>query len=146
MEGLYKGDAGVGLVGIGIMNPAKVSYNDQVNPFLFKIEIPNMLSILAERDAKAYVPGIADLIEGGYPLKDGRLALSAQERSPADRKPFRLSPIIAKRSRDKDQETAASFAKNTLEENFSYFGYGYVKNPTELIPSVKLTFYFSISW
>ena len=140
MEGLYKGDAGVGLVGIGIMNPTKVSYNDQVNPFLFKIEIPNMLSILAERDAKAYVPGIADLIEGGYPLKDGRLALSAQEKIARGQKAIQALADYRKAVKEKD-ETAASFAKNTLEENFSYFGYGYVKNPTELIPSVKLTFY-----
>src|SRR5574344_1610990 len=122
MEGLYKGDAGVGLVGSGIMNPAKVSYNDQVNPFLFKIEIPNMLSILAERDAKAYVPGIADLIEGGYPLKDGRLALSAQEKIARGQKAIQALADYRKAVKEKD-ETAASFAKNTLEENFSYFGY-----------------------
>ena len=35
-----------------------------------------MLSFLAERDANAYVPGITNIIEGGYQQKDGTIALS----------------------------------------------------------------------
>lgn len=68
-----------------------------------KIEIPNMLSILAERDAKAYVPGIADLIEGGYPLKDGRLALSAQEKIARGQKAIQALADYRKAVKDKDQ-------------------------------------------
>jgi cytochrome d ubiquinol oxidase subunit I len=29
----------------------------------------------------------------------------------------------------------------TLEQHFKYFGYGYIKDPSKLIPSVPLTFY-----
>ena len=39
-----------------------------------------MLSFLAERDVDGYVPGITNIIEGGYQLKDGTTALSAAEK------------------------------------------------------------------
>ena len=80
MEGLYEGGNGVGLVGIALINPEKTHYNDGVEPLLMKIEIPKMLSMLAERELDAYVPGIVNLIEGGYTLKDGTVALSAKEK------------------------------------------------------------------
>lgn len=63
MEGLYEGGNGTGLVAIGLLNPDKTSYKDNVNPFIFDIKIPKLLSFLAERDVDAYVPGIVNLIE-----------------------------------------------------------------------------------
>ena len=39
MEGLYKGKEGAGLVAIGMLNPAKQGYDDEVNPYIFKLEI-----------------------------------------------------------------------------------------------------------
>ncbi len=48
--------------------------------FLFRFEIPSMLSFLAERNVDGYVPGITNIIEGGYQLKDGSKALSAAEK------------------------------------------------------------------
>ena len=47
MEGLYEGGNGVGLVGIGILNPAKTSYLDNQNAFIFDIKFPKLLSFLA---------------------------------------------------------------------------------------------------
>ena len=47
VEGLYEGGTNVGLVGIGMLNPEKKTYNDGKEPFLFRIEIPSMLSFLA---------------------------------------------------------------------------------------------------
>ena len=61
-----------------MLNPEKKTYNDGQDPFLFRIEIPKMLSLLAERKLDGFVPGITDLIEGGYQLKDGPQALSAE--------------------------------------------------------------------
>ena len=80
MEGLYEGGNGVGLVGIGILNPAKTSYLDNQNAFIFDIKFPKLLSFLAERDMNAYVPGIVNLIEGGYTTNKGTVALSAKEK------------------------------------------------------------------
>jgi cytochrome d ubiquinol oxidase subunit I len=42
----------------------------------------------------------------------------------------------------KEKNTDATVQHSaTLEENFKYFGYGYIKDPAQLIPSVPLTFY-----
>lgn len=51
VEGLYEGGTNVGLVGIGVLNPEKETYDDGKEPFLFRFEIPSLLSFLAERDA-----------------------------------------------------------------------------------------------
>ena len=70
MEGYYQGQEGAGLVAFGILNPDKKTADDGKDAFLFRMEIPKFLSLLAERDSKAFVPGINDLLKGGYPLKD----------------------------------------------------------------------------
>lgn len=65
-----KGRQGAGLVAFGLLNPAKQTPQDGVDPFLFRVEIPKMLSLLAERKMDAFVPGINDLLKGGYPLSE----------------------------------------------------------------------------
>jgi cytochrome d ubiquinol oxidase subunit I len=140
MEGLYQGGNGVGLVGIGVLNPAKNSYNDATDPFLFKIELPKMLSYFAERDLNAFVPGISDLIDGGYQTADGKTAFSAQEKISKGQLAIQALADYRQAKKNKD-ETAAQQARAILDENFAYFGYGYIKNPTDLIPPVGITFY-----
>lgn len=80
MEAFYEGETQAGLVGVGVLNPAKKAYDDGVDPFLFRWEIPGLLSFLATRDFDGYVPGIRNLIEGGYKMADGKIALSAEEK------------------------------------------------------------------
>jgi cytochrome d ubiquinol oxidase subunit I len=140
MEGLYQGGNGVGLVGFGVLNPAKTAYNDATDPFLFKIELPKMLSYFAERDLNAYVPGIANLIDGGYRTADGQTALSAREKISKGQLAIQALADYRKAKKNKD-EAAAQQARTVLDENFAYFGYGYIKDPTDLIPPVGITFY-----
>lgn len=139
MEGLYKGGNGIGLVAVGVLNPEKESYKDNVNPFLFDIKVPKLLSFLAERNADAFVPGINDLIDGGYPTKQG-IALSAQEKIARGQVAITALGEYRKAKKDKD-EVAAKQNLTLLEENFPYFGYGYIKDPGDLIPHVGITFY-----
>ncbi|MDR0795546.1 MAG: cytochrome ubiquinol oxidase subunit I [Tannerella sp.] len=139
MEGLYKGSEGVGLVAIGVLNPAKKSYNDAVDPFLFKLEFPKLLSYLTDRNLNAYVPGIADLLDGGYRTGSGT-AMSANEKIARGKVAIGALAGYRQAVKEKDNE-AAIMHKATLEENFKYFGYGYIKDPSQLIPSVPLTFY-----
>jgi len=139
MEGLYKGSDGVGLVAVGVLNPAKKSYNDPADPFLFKLEIPKMLSFMTERKFDAFVPGIVDLIDGGYPTGQG-VALSAQEKIARGKIAIQALANYRKAVKAKDAE-AAKLHRATLDRNFKYFGYGYIKDPAKLIPSVPLTFY-----
>lgn len=140
MEGYYQGEEGAGLVAFGLLNPAKKSPADGVDPFLMRIEIPGMLSMLAERDAEAFVPGINDLLQGGYLQKDGSIALSAQEKM--ERGKLAIASFAAyRKAKAEGDETAASLAAAALEENMPYFGYGYIKQAEDLVPNVPLTFY-----
>ena len=140
MEGYYEGENGAGLVAFGILNPDKQSSGDGIDPFIMRIEVPYMLSLLAERDADAFVPGIDDLLNGGYELKDGTKALSAQEK--IERGKLAISAFANYRKAKNDgDETAMAEANAILKENVAYFGYGYINNVNDLVPNIPLTFY-----
>ncbi len=140
MEALYEGGNGVGLVGIALLNPEKQRYDDGVDPFIFNIQFPKMLSLLAERKMDGYVPGITNLIEGGYSTKQGTTALSAAEKIVKGQTAIQALADYRAAKKAKDEE-AAQLHRATLEENYPYFGYGYIRDVTELIPNVALTFY-----
>lgn len=140
MEGLYKGGNGVGLVTVGFLNPAKKNYQDNINPFLFNIQIPKMLSLLAERDRNAYIPGIVDLLDGKYITNNNTIALSASEKIAKGQLAIKALSDYRQAVKDKNKEAALQ-ARTQLDKNFAYFGYGYIKNPTDLIPPIGLTFY-----
>lgn len=139
MEGLYKGQNGTELVAVGLMNPAKKSYNDNVDPYIFKIGIPKALSFLGYRDFNAFVPGVKDLIDGGFQTKDG-VALSFEEKKARGTIAKQALADYQKAKAAKDTVRAAQ-EKAKLEANFAYFGYGYLDKPEESIPNVPLTFY-----
>lgn len=140
MEGLYDGTTHAELVAIGVLDPAKTQYNDGKDPYLFHIAIPDMLSLLAERNADAFVPGIRDLIDGGYRLKDGSTALSAEEKMERGRVAIQALANYRAAMKENDTEEMA-LQRSILDDNFAYFGYGYIQEPTDLIPPVGLTFY-----
>lgn len=140
MEGLYDGTTHAELVAIGVLDPAKTQYNDGKDPYLFHIAIPDMLSLLAERNADAFVPGIRDLIDGGYRLKDGSTALSAEEKMERGRVAIQALANYRAAMKENDTEEMA-LQRAILDDNFAYFGYGYIQEPTDLIPPVGLTFY-----
>lgn len=140
MEGLYEGGNGIGLIAVGLLDHSKTSYNDTINPFLFDIKIPKMLSLLAERKLDGYVPGINNLIEGGYTTHNGTIALSAAEKIAKGQTAIKALADYRKAMKEKNQ-TAATQHRALLDENFAYFGYGYIKDPAELVPHVGLTFY-----
>lgn len=102
------------------------------------VEIPKMLSILATHDIDGYVPGINNILEG-YTDSDGVTHLSAEEmiaRGKTALNAFREYRTL----KDTDPEKAA-LARNVLEENIDYFGYGYIDSPEELIPPVNLIYW-----
>lgn len=140
MEGLWNGEAGQELVAFGILNPKK-QYTDNEDPYLFKIGIPNGLSFLARADFNAFVPGINDILNGVDYNSDGQpvSTLSYDER-------IRLGKISHDALRAYDSGNYGVFgsreiAKDALNRNFPYFGYGYLSSKAEAIPPVALTFY-----
>ncbi|MDD4823027.1 MAG: cytochrome ubiquinol oxidase subunit I [Bacteroidales bacterium] len=139
MEALYEGHTRQGLIALGVVNPDKVAYNDSVPPVLLKLEIPNMLSWLVGRNIQTFVPGIKDIIDGGYPTTHGP-ALSTAEKI----KKGRIAVDALAHYREAVKEGNADRAqlnRNLLKENYPYFGYGYINKPEELIPNVPLNFY-----
>ena len=148
MEGLYNGQKGTPLVGVGIINPAK-TWNNNEQPYLFNISIPKGLSILTNCSANSFVPGISDIINGGYEymapdgstkvavpfaekVKSGRIAIKALEV---------YNQIKDQTERGANGQKFLDETKKVFDENFENFGYGYMKNPEESIPPVAATFY-----
>jgi cytochrome d ubiquinol oxidase subunit I len=138
MEGLYEGGNGVGLVATGILTPDK-QYNDGKDPFIFKIELPKMLSFFAERNLDGYVPGINNLVEGGYETPAGT-ALSITEKMGKGKVAREALTRFLEAKKANNKELQAE-ARKTLDENFPYFGYGYFHSPSDAIPNVPLVFY-----
>ncbi|MBU3853107.1 MAG: cytochrome ubiquinol oxidase subunit I [Candidatus Paraprevotella stercoravium] len=140
MEALYEGQKGASLVAVGILNRTESGEIDPKNPLIAEIKIPNMLSVLAYRDKNSYVPGINNLLHGGYTLPDGSVALSAQEKM--NRGKMAIAALGAYRQAKNNQDTSrAEQELKTLRENMPYFGYGYIREPGDLVPNVTLNFY-----
>jgi len=142
MEGLYEGQEGAGLVAIGALTPGK-EYNDDKDAFLFKMEIPKLLSLLGYRDANAFVPGVKDLVDGyEYTNKEGKTFKGISVEEKIKRGKIAINALADfRRAKEAGNDEAAKKHRLTMEENFQYFGYGYLNDPKSVIPNVPLTFY-----
>lgn len=139
-EGLYQGGTGVGLVGVGVLRPGVDWSQADDSAFLCRLDIPYGLSILATGKLDGYVPGIKELLEGGYPTDDGLTALSTEQKIALGKKA--IAALADFRKAEQQGDTAAmETARAALKQNFEYFGYGYLKSPAELVPPVATTFY-----
>lgn len=142
MEGLYSGSCGQSITGFGIINPDKKWDNDE-DPFLFRIDIPYGLSILAKHDPHAFVAGVSDIVEGYEINANGDTVNTV---SYAER--IRLGKLSHEALRNYDlaraeKDTAAmAAAEKELRKYYPYFGYGYFSSVDEAIPPVAVTFYF----
>lgn len=102
------------------------------------IEVPGMLSILATHDIDGYVPGINDMLNG-YTDSDGNNYLSAEEKM--RRGKLALEAFNEYRKQKDVNPELATKARAILDENIDYFGYGYIDNPSELVPNVSLVYW-----
>lgn len=141
MEGLYEGGERANLVAFGALRPNK-EYNDEQNPFLFKMNVPidGFLSLIAFGNADAYVPGIKDIIDGGYPMSDGSIALSFDQKRANGKRAQQALRDYRTAIKEKDEE-AKALAKEVLDQNMQHFGYGFFNDAKDSIPPVGLTFY-----
>ena len=141
MEGLWRGEAGQSIVGVGILNPDKTATNDE-NPFLFEISIPKGLSLLARHDMNAFVPGIEDILEGVDYDSEGNLinTVSYADRIAMGKKAHEALRAYDKASAAGDTATRDA-ALQSLRDNYRFFGYGYLDSPEDAIPPVAMTFY-----
>ncbi len=140
MEGLYDGKAGEGLIAVALPNPNKKSYNDGVEPYIFRLEIPKALSLLGYHDMDAFVPGIKNIIEGGYKLPDGSVALSFEEKK-SKGETARMALADYKKAKKENNTIALKESEKILRDNWAYFGYGYLDSPDQLIPNIPIVFW-----
>ena len=122
MEALYEGGTHEGLTVVG------------------ELKIPGMLSVLATRNMEGYVPGINNILLGNYILPDGTQALSVTEKIQRGDKAIAALADFRK-AKEEGRESDMLQAQDVLDENMSYFGYGYIDNPNDLVPNVWLLFW-----
>ncbi len=105
-----------------------------------ELQIPEMLSYLATHDSEGFVPGVNDILNGGYKLPDGSVALSVAEKM--NRGKMAITALANYRKAKQEGDTAGmQQARAVLDEQMPYFGYGYIKEPTDVIPNVGLLFW-----
>lgn len=140
MEGLYQGSEGSGLTTVGVIHPAKGDYENAEDMFMFEITVPKLLSFLAFRDVNAFVPGMKDIIDGGYKMPDGNIALSFEEKQQRGKAAILSLKNYQKAQKTKDNQAMQKHQAD-LKENFPYFGYGYLDSPHQLVTHIPLVFY-----
>lgn len=141
MEGLYEGGQNADLIIFAIPNPSKEKYNDDTDPYLFPpIALPGGLSFLSYSSFDAYIPGIKNIIEGGYTLNDGTKALSFEEKKAVGEK-ARTALRKFKEAEKEDNKAEMAVQKEILDANYAYFGYGFLDKAEELIPHIGLTYW-----
>ena len=141
IEGLYQGQEGTGLVVIGLMSEPEKN-PEKTRDYVFRIEIPGLLSYLSYGQWDAFVPGVVDLIKGN----EEQGILSAAEK--IDRGKYARDVLRELKEADRlnDQEKYKLLRETFMDEQFKndyfrYFGYGFIDDTSQLIPNVPLSFY-----
>ena len=140
MEALYNGGTDIGLTAVALVNPfSQPDYaNEESAPL--KIEMPYALSFMATNDFHGFVPGVNDILNG-YTTPDGRVELSADEKIERGKKA--IAALAAYRAAKLNASDDGSAAKHlaVLQENMKYFGYGYIRDKSELVPFIPINFW-----
>lgn len=142
MENHWNGSDDAGLSVIGIPNKSAADLgNDAKEDWVFNLEIPGLLKLLSDpSDGYTYLPGINDIVRGGYTLPDGTIAPSAEERMANGK--LAVQALADYRAATKAGDTAkAEEARTVLKDNFKDFGYAYLESPADLIPHITLLYF-----
>ena len=141
MEALYNGGTDQSLTGIALINPfEQPDYANQEEPDL-KIAAPYALSFLATNDLHGYVPGINDIIKGGYINAKGEVELSLDEKIERGKQAITALASYRQAKKDGADETSLASQLAIIKENMPYFGYGYIKSADQIVPFVPVNFY-----
>ncbi|MEI6047824.1 MAG: cytochrome ubiquinol oxidase subunit I [Bacteroidota bacterium] len=143
MEALYEGKSNAGLIAIGILKDSDKKIGEKgMKEFAFKLEIPNLLSVLTGGDKNAWVQGIKDHVSGN----EKRGIMSVAEK--IERGRYAQNVLIDYKSAGVMNDTGqleaigAIFKDKEFQKNyFRYFGYSSISKPEDVIPNVPVTFY-----
>lgn len=140
MEALYDGGNDCGLTIIAAVDPFQQPDYEKGEEPPMRLAVPNALSFLATRYFHGYVPGINNILNGGYTLPDGTKAISAEEK--IEKGKIAISALKDYRDAKRNgEDSKAAEAKTLLMDNIKYFGYGYIREKSELVPNVPVCFY-----
>jgi cytochrome d ubiquinol oxidase subunit I len=143
MEALYEGKSNAGLIAFGILKDSdKKIGKKSIKEFVFKIEIPGLLSVLTGGDKDAYVQGLADHIYGNE--KQGLISLPEKIRNGKYARDVLVSYKEAEVINDTLQIQAMKEVfkdKEFRDKYFRYFGYASIEKPEDVIPNVTILFY-----
>ena len=140
MEALYKGGTDQGLTAIAWVNPfCQPDYlNEESAPL--KIEIPYFLSFMATNDIHGYVPGVKDLLNG-YTTPDGKVEPSVDEKIARGRMAINALAEYREGKKNGLPDSTLNAQLSILNANMKYFGYGYIKDKTDLVPFIPINFW-----
>ena len=140
MEALYNGGNDQGLTALAWVNPLRQpDYANEASPAL-KLDMPYALSVMATNDPHGYVPGVNDLLNG-YTRPDGTREPSADEKIERGKMAIQALADYRKAKADGADEATVSALLATLKDNFQYFGYGYIRDKSELVPFIPVNFW-----
>lgn len=143
MEALAEGKTNAGLIAFGILKDSEVRVGERVmKDFVFKIEIPGLLSVLTGGDRDIYVPGIADLVSGNK--EKGILSVSEKRERGKIARDLLIEFQDARAADDKVKTDSIKtlFSDTQFQDNyFRYFGYASVSKAEDVIPNVQISFY-----
>ena len=140
MEALYNGGTDQGLTAVAWVSPfGQPDYqNEEETPL--KIDMPYALSIMATDDPHGFVPGINDILKG-YTTPDGHVEPSVDEKIARGKLAISALADYRKGKKNGADEATLNAQLSTLKENMPYFGYGYIKDKRDLVPSIPINFW-----
>jgi cytochrome d ubiquinol oxidase subunit I len=146
MEAHYYGAENAGLTALGVLKKTDKKIGDkEILDFAFKIKIPGLLSVMTGGDAKSFVPGVWDLVNGGLDssrglmpvvikIKRGEIARGALE-------DYKRAIMVNDTQQMRILKNDYFHDKKFMAENFRYFGYGFLSQPSDAVPNVAISFY-----
>jgi cytochrome d ubiquinol oxidase subunit I len=140
MEALYKGGTDQPLTLIAGINPFRQPEYEETDEPPLKLAVPYALSFLATNDVNGYVPGIRDILDG-YTRPDGVREPSLEEKIKRGQCAITALQEYRKAKKDRAPEEFLDALTNEIRENIPYFGYGYVKDRSQVVPYIPVCFY-----
>ena len=143
MEALTEGKTNAGLVAFGVLKDSENKVGEKyLKDFLFKIELPGLLSMMTSGGRDAYVPGVIDLVHGN---RDRNIMSFDEKKTRGEL--ARKTLIDYKNAVKKGNAALRDSLKNVFAEKsfnneyFRFFGYASVEKAEDLIPDLSGTFY-----
>ena len=140
MEALYNGGTDQSLTMVAWVNPFKQPDYASGEELPMRIAFPYALSVMATRDMHGYVPGINDLIKG-YTTPDGKTEPSYAEKIERGKKAIAALAQYREAKKKGVSDSTLNAQRAMLNSNMKYFGYGYVKDVSQLIPFIPVNFW-----